>query len=332
MSLITSLFSWLFGSSTTSTDTATIESDQPCRYRLDNGTSATLTLPDGRKLGYAQYGSPTGKAILYHHGFPGSRLEGAQHHELCMELGLRMICIDRPGIGWSSPHPGSTLLDWPTDIEYLTEHLGLESYSVLGVSGGGPTTLACGYALPPSKLKCISLVCATGPPDIGWRGADIGHQIGWPYGIRYAPYWMGRMLWRAHAIGRLDLPESQRLKLLLKEGESAPACDRDFMGDVNLMRLCVRAQGEAFAQGYDYVWDDGKKNANEFGFRLQDMRQDLKVQMWYGEKDYFVPISHGLKIAARLGERVSLRVEDESHGGILMHHKREILEALRDTM
>lgn len=131
MLLLSTLYPWLFGPSTNSAEPPTIDEDQPCRYLLDNSTSATLTLPDGRKLGYAEYGSPTGKVILYHHGFPGSRLEGAADHDLCTELGLRMICIDRPGIGWSSPHPGSTLLDWPKDVEYLTDHLGLESYSVL---------------------------------------------------------------------------------------------------------------------------------------------------------------------------------------------------------
>jgi hypothetical protein len=131
MPLITTIRSWLFGTPHNITATSSNTSDQPCRYRLDNDTSATLTLPDGRKLGYAQYGSPTGKAILYHHGFPGSRIEAAQHHDLCNEIGLRMIAIDRPGIGWSSPHPGGKLLDWPKDVEYLTEHLGLESYSVM---------------------------------------------------------------------------------------------------------------------------------------------------------------------------------------------------------
>jgi hypothetical protein len=45
-----------------------------------------------------------------------------------------------------------------------------------------------------------------------------------------------------------------------------------------------------------------------------------------------VPLIHGLKIAARLGLRVPLRVEDESHSGPLVHHKREIREALRDSM
>ena len=30
------------------------------RFPLDNTTSSTLTLPDGRKLGYAQYGALAG--------------------------------------------------------------------------------------------------------------------------------------------------------------------------------------------------------------------------------------------------------------------------------
>jgi hypothetical protein len=123
--------SWLFGHISSSTNTESLITNKPCRYRLDNDTSATLILPDGRKLGYALYGSPTGKAVLYQHGFPGSRIEAAQHDDLCKELGLRIIAIDRPGIGWSSPHPGSKLLDWPKDVERLTEHLGLEAYSVM---------------------------------------------------------------------------------------------------------------------------------------------------------------------------------------------------------
>lgn len=90
-----------------------------------------MTLPDGRKLGYAQYGSPTGKAILFLHGMPGSRLECAYFHDLGKELGARIIGVDRPGMGWSTPQPGRKLLDFPKDVERLTEHLGIESYSVM---------------------------------------------------------------------------------------------------------------------------------------------------------------------------------------------------------
>src|ERR1700712_1442651 len=52
------------------------------QFRYDNDSSATLTLPDGRKLGYAQYGDLTGRPILYQHGIPGSRVEAARFHDL----------------------------------------------------------------------------------------------------------------------------------------------------------------------------------------------------------------------------------------------------------
>jgi alpha/beta hydrolase fold len=100
-------------------------------FRLDNDSSDTLTLPDGRKLGYAQYGSLTGQAILYQHGLPGSRIEAAFYHDLGVELGARIIAVDRPGMGWSSPNPGRTLLDHPKDLEQLAKHLSLDDYSVL---------------------------------------------------------------------------------------------------------------------------------------------------------------------------------------------------------
>lgn len=99
--------------------------------RLDNDKSDTLLLPDGRKLGYAQWGSPTGRAVLFVHGHPGSRLDGAHLHDLGLKLGARIIAPDRAGMGWSSPHPGRTLLDYPKDLEHLVDHLKLESYGVL---------------------------------------------------------------------------------------------------------------------------------------------------------------------------------------------------------
>ena len=94
-------------------------------------SSAVLTLPDGRELGYAQFGSPTGKPVFYLHGTPGSCVEAIAFHEMGMKLGARVIATDRPGFGWSSPHPGRTILDHARDVEHLAEFLNLDSYSVL---------------------------------------------------------------------------------------------------------------------------------------------------------------------------------------------------------
>lgn len=79
---------------------------QKCKHILDNSHSYTFTLPDGRKLGYADYGDPNGKPILYQHGTPGSRMEATRYHALGKELGLRVVSLDRPGYGWSTPFVG----------------------------------------------------------------------------------------------------------------------------------------------------------------------------------------------------------------------------------
>jgi hypothetical protein len=125
----------LFGSSaadnSASNPAPPTQETRPSRTPLDNDKSDILLLPDGRKLGYAQYGSQTGRAILFVHGHPGSRLEGAHLHDLGLKLGARIIAADRPGMGLSSPQPDRTLLDHPKDLEHLADHLKLESYGVL---------------------------------------------------------------------------------------------------------------------------------------------------------------------------------------------------------
>jgi hypothetical protein len=176
------------------------------------------------------------------------------------------------------------------------------------------------------------MVCAIGPRDIGWRGADISHQFGWPHGIPRFPYWFGRWHWRTQSIGRLDLPEEQRVGLLIKEGKNAPESDRDIYEDVDFLRVVIRAHAQAFAQGYNYVWDDGVVSCSDFGFRVEDIRKDLTIQLWYGKKDLSVPMNHGVQIAARIGDKAQLRVEDEAHSGTLMHWKREIFEAIAKSM
>ena len=108
-----------------------ISTSSRCRYRLDDATSDTCTLPDGRQLGYAQYGSLAGRAVMYLHGLPGSRIEAASFDELAVQLDARIIAVDRPGIGWSSLHPNRTLLDHAGDIQHLANHLKLDEYGVL---------------------------------------------------------------------------------------------------------------------------------------------------------------------------------------------------------
>jgi pimeloyl-ACP methyl ester carboxylesterase len=130
MSLITSIKADLSKIFTASTASKSPIPTPPALPEEDE-ISSTLTLPDGRKLGYAQYGSKTGRPVILLHGLPGSRFDGAFFHEVGLQLDIRIIGVDRPGMGWSSPHPTRTLLDLAKDVEHLTDHLKLDNYSMM---------------------------------------------------------------------------------------------------------------------------------------------------------------------------------------------------------
>ncbi|OCL11701.1 alpha/beta hydrolase fold protein [Glonium stellatum] len=338
ISLISELGAFLYGlfaNFTTSkapvnAPAAIIKEPPKSRFRLDNDASATFTLPDGRKLGYAQYGSPTGRAFFYAHGHPGSRLEAALFEELCLKLGARIIGVDRPGIGWSSPNPNATVLDHPKDIEHLAQHLELDSYGVMGISGGGPYALACAASLPREKLKCVSVVCGMGPPDIGMRGAAWPQWLGFTLGYPYVPSIVG-WYWRREPEGRIDLTDEERLAIQLQRISKFKAVtnNKDLeVIDEDFLRLCLRSSRESFAHGYGAVAQDGHLMCTDWGFRIEDIRHDLPVQLWYGKQDTAIPLNHGEQIAVRLGGRAHLRVEDETHASLQIKYKEEILEKL----
>ena len=86
--------------------------------RRDGG----LSLPDGRNLAYAEWGTSSGPPVLLFHGGPGSRLF-CPDYEATMSSGVRLITIDRPGFGGSDPQPGRTLLGWADDVSAFADAL-----------------------------------------------------------------------------------------------------------------------------------------------------------------------------------------------------------------
>jgi pimeloyl-ACP methyl ester carboxylesterase len=104
------------------------------------------------------------------------------------------------------------------------------------------------------------------------------------------------------------------------------------MSNHDLHRLPLKSTREGFAQDFNGVLLDGKLCCLHFGFKVEDIRPDLPVQLWYGKHDVFVPPNHGVQLAKRLGSRAHLRLEDETHASLMVHRKKEILENLIKAM
>ena len=133
----------------------------------------TVGVRENRRLSFAEYGSRRGQAIVWMHGTPGARrqipLEARTYAE---QQGLRIIGIDRPGIGSSTPHLYPDILDWTRDLEILLDTLGIDTLRLIGLSGGGPYALAAGVALP-DLVHGIGILGGVAP-TIGADAADGG--------------------------------------------------------------------------------------------------------------------------------------------------------------
>ena len=91
-----------------------------------------IRLAGGRTVGFADYGIPDARAVLWCHGGPGSRLEPAYLRREASEAGLRIIGRDRPGYGLSTPQPGRTIVGWVPEALAVADHLGIGQFAAVG--------------------------------------------------------------------------------------------------------------------------------------------------------------------------------------------------------
>jgi pimeloyl-ACP methyl ester carboxylesterase len=108
--------------------------------------------------------------------------------------------------------------------------------------------------------------------------------------------------------------------------------ERAVLEDRDVARLFMRSTRESFGQGYGATSQDGRLMCLDYGFRIEEIRHDLPVHLWYGKDDTYVPLNHGQQIAARLGGRADFRALDETHASIWTTWRREVLKNILESI
>ena len=160
---------------------------------------------------------------------------------------------------------------------------------------------------------------------------DWPHRLGLTYGYRYFPRF-SRMYIKRQAMARIDLTDEERFKLMKSQTSTSSTHQKDkkILNDDDFCRLFLRSAREAFVQGFDGFSQDAKLDCSEFGFRIEDIRKDLPVRLWYGSLDTNVPVYQGEQIALRLGDQAQLKIENETHLSLTMNCMAKILEDLAE--
>jgi pimeloyl-ACP methyl ester carboxylesterase len=285
---------------------------------MTSAREGKIRLPDGRALAWAEYGDPKGQPLLYCHGFPGSRLEAALADAAARERGWRLFAPDRPGYGRSDHLPGRSLVGWPADAATLADHLGVERFAVLGVSGGAPYALACAARIP-ERLTRIGLVAPLGPVDT--PAATAGMAL------------LGRfflaLFRRTPAAGHLLLAPLTRLppeRLFALFTATVPATDRAALARPGVRDLFVASLAEAFRQGSRGAARELTLYSRPWGFDPAAIR--LPVYLWHGEGDITVPAAMGHRLARAIPGCRATFLSGEGHFSLPVERMEEILAGL----
>ena len=274
-----------------------------------------VTLPDGRRLSWYEFGDPDGSPVIYTAGTPVSGLGGGCYDETARAAGLRWISPDKPGYGRSDYHRQRSVISWGDDLAALAGHLGLGQFALAGESGGAPFTLAAAHQLA-GRVNAVALIAAGGP---------IGptERAGMKPRIRIMK-WLARNAPALNAVPvaamrRAVATPARRERIMHREMAAAPGAE-----DVGL-RIELEAVADALRQGPRAAVQELALITRPWPFPLSEV--SAPVHLWHGARDRNAPIAYARSLACDLPD-ATLHVSDFSGHDVGLDRSGEVMSVL----
>jgi pimeloyl-ACP methyl ester carboxylesterase len=235
---------------------------------------------------------------------------GVASEPFATELGLRMVCLERPGFGWSDFVANRTVLDWAADVADATSALGIDRYAVAGVSAGAPYALACA-ARPPPGLDAVGVIAGLVPARFSGDGM------------------FARMIERnrpeAEAAARAHFEAmAGDIDGLVRAMGTGDGPDAHIYARPDVQDRFAATRREAFRQGVEGAAFDLMLAHQPWGFELGDL--EIATRWWHGSLDPIVPLADVR--AATAGTRIDVTIYEGEGHAIGFVHGADILAAL----
>ncbi len=233
------------------------------------------------------------------------------------QRGVRIVAAARPGIGSSDRCHDRCVADWAADMSAVVATLGIERFSVLGWSAGGPFALAVAAGLGPLVARSATIGgMAPLQPPLSARQLGLRlDQVLFPLAARSRS--LAALVVRTSALAPAGVQRSMLLRALPPEDRAV----------VETMTPAEVADGlhDATRHGPGGVADDYAVLAAAWGFALADVTGPVTV--FQGAADTLLPMSHAEALAAQLPQGRLEVVEGAGH--FLLHsHLGRVLDAL----
>lgn len=266
-----------------------------------------LRHPDGRRVQCAVFGARDHKRVVfYSHGFPACRIEAAVAHREALAQGITIIALDRPGFGGSDWSRGRRFEDWAKDVTLVADHLSIERFAVLGVSGGTPTAVAAA-ALLKGRVSSLCLVSGLGPltaPE-ALGGFNLANRALLLLGLR-APRLGGL------AIGAIaSMWRAVPATAMLWFGALLPAVDKRIVSRRDVRIVLAKNIRESLRQGVRGVVTEFTLFMSEWRPMLRQI--EVPTTIWHGDADTYVPVSMAGFLQKEIQGSVFHQVEGGGH-------------------
>jgi len=267
-----------------------------------------IAVGDDRQIGFAEFGDPQGRAVFWLHGTPGARRQIPMEARVYAEQRqIRLIGLDRPGIGSSTPYQYDTVFAFADDLRAIADTLGIDKFEVIGLSGGGPYTLACAAAMP-DRVVAAGVLGGVAPS----RGADaIGGGV-MAFGSKVAPVLeVAGYPIRLAAVSLVRLARPVASPALDLYGRLSPEADRHMLARPEFKAMFLDDLLNGSRKQLAAPFADVVVFARDWGFRLDEVK--VPVRWWHGDRDHIVPFEHGQHVVSRLPDAQLYHLPGESH-------------------
>lgn len=283
-----------------------------------------IRLHDGRVLGLMEAGRKGGPAVFHFHGHGSSRFEVRLLAETAARLGVRLIGIDRPGIGNSDSKPDFRILDWPDDVQEAADQLGIERFAVEGLSAGGMYALACAYKIP-HRLTGCGLISSAVPSYMITQAGPRWMRVTWSLGKRIP--WL---LWPLIRLVTFERGATQASieAWLLRISSWLGEPDHRLLAIREIRAACAQALAEGSRQGRKASLKEAMADFQPWGFEVEKI-PFKKIFMWHGEQDRLVPAVQAHLLAESLPQVIATFYPNEGHISLLANHAHDILETMK---
>ena len=273
------------------------------------GATKTVTTPDGRSLSYIEVGDPHGPLVIHNHGGPSSRLEARLFAYSASKNRLRFICVDRPGMGQSSPQKARSYSGWAADLSTIADALRYDTFGVTGWSEGGPWALAAAAYIDPLRLRHVSSIAGGSYGTFGdnWAAQYLSKAdaMGGFLALHFEPGF--RLMYAALGITAEHFRGSFAKQLL----KAVNDYDQRILLQPDFETAFFEGCAECFAQGSDGLVRNSELLYRQWAFDVSKIER--RVHMWQGLDDRLVAPAINKTVADRMPGAAWHPVEGAGH-------------------